>query len=52
VPAAIAVSDLEATIAQAVNTHRPELERYVREQVQRVLDELIREQVDAESGCA
>jgi Stc1 domain len=48
VPAAVAAPDLEATIAQALAEHRPELEQLVRERVRLALAELTRELVAAE----
>jgi hypothetical protein len=48
VPAAVAVLDLEATIAAELAAHRPELEQLVRERVRFALVELTRELVAAD----
>ena len=48
VPQLAIVDSLETTIAAALDTHRPELERYVREQVRLALDDMIRELVQVE----
>jgi hypothetical protein len=48
VPPAVAVPDLDATIAEALGAHRHDLERLVRERIDAALDAFVRELVDAE----